>query len=858
MRHSKRSSGTAAAIIAAAALLAASCGNSLLSKPLLSCALSDTPTTTPGSATASIAFRTSQDARCQIEYGTSAGSLSSASIIESSLAAAHSYVLSGLGSSTLYYYRVRMLDSSGAETRSPLYSFTTQAGTGAATVTVGPTATPGETSCVVSFTTSEDASAVIEYGKASGSYASSTIIEPSAVPSHSISISGLAPSTVYFYRIRMYSTTSVMSLSAESSFTTTADTGAAAVLSAPVASVTETTATIPFNTTVNARCVVEYGTSSGTYSSATVLEAASAPSHSIAIASLDPDTLYYYRIRMQSATQTTLSAEYNFATSDGAAVTVVNETPVMLACAVAFTTDIAARCSIEYGTAPGSYASATAQEAAAAPGHSIALSGLTPSTTYYYRIRMTSAAGSVTTSSAYSFATTDYIAGLGSVSAITPATGLASLTVTWTSTSAYAATLVYGTSSGRYSGSSTESSATVSHSIALTGLATGTTYYYRIQDGAAYSSTERTAATAAASAPTLAQKIRGIWLIGGLTADIGTAISQVDLFDPVSNAFYPAVTSLPTAVSFMGAESIRISSTDHRIYVIGGFNSSGAAQQRIQWYSIENDAWTTDTTTITAARANIMAVRLYDRIYIMGGNTGAHSAWSSSATTYSLQPSTGAWSQLSTTIPVTSSDRFLFAFGDVLYFIGGRTAVTTVVSANDGYSISGNALTTNGAEIAFPSIRTGVAGALWTPSSGAVAARVITFGGFTAVTGTGSLIGYSTGTIANGTMLANPAVQYLNYPFTAPSAWTAAVNFPTAVTGFAAAAIASDGTNDVYYVFGGTASIARTTGVTAAAGTTSVNSLVLNSSMSNSWNAVSPPAMPVGRWGHAAVSIQHD
>ncbi|MCX8174265.1 MAG: S8 family serine peptidase [Thermoplasmata archaeon] len=92
---------------------------------------------------------------------------------------------------------------------------------------------------------------------------------------------------------------------------------------------------------------------------------------------------------------------------------------------ITWTTDEASTSVVEYGTTT-SYGQ-TATGASGVTSHSVTLSGLTASTTYYYRVKSTDAAGNTATSSGYSFTTlanssdvvtlTDGVAATGSLSA---------------------------------------------------------------------------------------------------------------------------------------------------------------------------------------------------------------------------------------------------------------------------------------------------------------------------------------------------------------------------------------------------------------------------------------------------------
>jgi hypothetical protein len=431
-----------------------------------------------------------------------------------------------------------------------------------------------------------------------------------------------------------------------------------------------------------------------------------------------------------------------------------------------------------------------------------------------------------------------------------------SVSMVWTTNAPARHILEYGTVSGSYPQTTAASAAAdTSHSETLTGLRAGTAYYYRIKhfwDTGAYSvSGEYTAATTAEPTPTLAQKIRGIWMVGGLSgATVATTVNQIDLYDPVLGAWYPSITSFTagsmTPVSFDGAVGYtRPADGHHLIVVIGGFDSSGVVRNLVQTYDVEGNSWSSGT-PMTTPQANINAVGVYDKVYIMGGTTGnAAGAWAGSTTNY--QYAVGStWSTMTAYAAAANSERFTYAYNDTVYNLAGRSGPAAVAaSAHDGYSIAANALTTGTTETVMVTPRTGVAGALWVPRSPLTgAAKILLVGGFSSLTGTTSNCIVTLGTTAN---TATTLFQYLNYPFAAPSAWTAPTNqYPLAI-GFGAAGVY----RNTLYHFGGTATVVASP-TPLASGTVAAYSFDL-SNFTNSWTAIAN--MPVGRYGHSAVTF---
>src|ERR1019366_1319189 len=107
---------------------------------------------------------------------------------------------------------------------------------------------------------------------------------------------------------------------------------------------------------------------------------------------------------------------------------------------------------------------------------SVALTGLTPGTTYDYAVLSVNYAGQLSTSANFTFSTplaAPVISAIASSS-----TAATSATVTWTTDQPSNSQVEYGTTTGYGSLSVLNSTLVTSHSAALTGLTPGTTYNY--------------------------------------------------------------------------------------------------------------------------------------------------------------------------------------------------------------------------------------------------------------------------------------------------------------------------------------------------------------------------------------------
>jgi N-acetylneuraminic acid mutarotase len=781
-----------------------------------------------------------------VEYGTVSGVYTTSTIQSQSAVTSHSVTLTGLAASTQYYYRVRNYHTTYAPTVSTEGTFTT---TAFPTIQVtGITSVPAQTSAVVSWTTDVATTHYVEYGTVSGTYSLSTIQTQTVVTSHSVTLSSLLPLTTYYYRVRNFHTTYAATMSAEGSFTTTT----VAVTSLTATNIQQTSADITWTTDIPTRHLVEYGTVSGVYAFSTIQSQTATTSHAVSLTGLSAFTAYFYRVRnYPTDSADPASAEQTFTTIAYPNILVTvgpSATPSTTSATITWTTNVSTTHYVEYGTTSGVYDYQTTLSGTAVTSHSVTLSPLSSSTTYYYRVRNIHTTYPAIVSAEGSFATT---APSITVTGIT-ASGITSTSanVTWTTDVATTHMVEYGTISGPpYAYYTTPSgTAITSHTVALSGLSNLTTYYYRVWNFHStlpdVVSTQSSFATLDAPHPTLAEKMRGIWMIGGLSGSaITSAVGQVDMFDPATNTWYANITTLPVSVSFAAAES-----WGGKIYVVGGFDNTtnGVVQSLVQIYDVANNSWSTGS-NMPGPRANIYASVVNGLIYILGGTTqnGIGSTYTASQTTYEYTPG-GTWNTKAVYAAAANSERFALPFNDVIYNFGGRgtTATSLAASAHDGFAVSVNGLT-GGTEVALTAGRTGIAGTLYTPTSGPAIIAIV--GGFiTSLTGTTGCF------IVNTTSASTPTnlFQYLEYPFTAPYTWNrlaTPATYPNQI-GFSSSALYGS----KMFVFGGT----NTVNAGAPISSNQAYWFDLNTlTTGGQWTLVTT-AMPIGRYGHVAVRVR--
>lgn len=158
---------------------------------------------------------------------------------------------------------------------------------------------------------------------------------------------------------------------------------------------------------------------------------------------------------------------------------------------ITWTTSRTSDSKIQYGTTSGIYNSVEPSSSSQVSAHSIQLSGLNPSTTYYYRAKWTDEDGNTGTSDEKSFTT----ASAPSAKDVTvTGIGLSSALINYTVSGASSVKIYYGTTTS-FGGATTLSTSTSesSYTTQLSGLEDGTRYYYKINtfdsDGTEYDGT---------------------------------------------------------------------------------------------------------------------------------------------------------------------------------------------------------------------------------------------------------------------------------------------------------------------------------------------------------------------------------
>jgi phosphodiesterase/alkaline phosphatase D-like protein len=370
---------------------------------------------------ATITWNTNVLATSNVEYGTtqSYGSSAPATPDASADNTAHIVVLSGLTADTTYHYRVKSTDASSNEELSDDFAFATLSDTTPPEITsVSPSGITiaTTTTATITWDTDEPATSQVEYGTSStthGNYDSITSVDNALLSAHSVSLGGLSPDTIYYYRAISKDAYDNETASAECWFRTAADTTQPVISSISASGITSTTAVITWTTNEASTSQVEYGTST-LYGSASPLDSNLVTSHSVFLAGLTPGTLHHYRVKSADGSgNETISTDYEITTLSDTAIPVISGITTsgvtITTVTIGWNTNEPATSQVEYGPT-ASYGSTTALDPALIMSHSVSLSGLESSTVYHYRVKSTDGSGNPATSADQTFYTTDVVA----------------------------------------------------------------------------------------------------------------------------------------------------------------------------------------------------------------------------------------------------------------------------------------------------------------------------------------------------------------------------------------------------------------------------------------------------------------
>jgi hypothetical protein len=413
----------------------------------------------PSSTTATINWSTNVLSDSRVDYGTSPGSLT-LNVSKAALVASHSLTLTGLTQGTTYFYRITSKDAYGDTSSSPVAPGTNSFVEIPIVVSVwAPSVTPG----------------TIDGG------------DPSAVEVGMKFRSDTAGwvSGVRFYKAAANTGSHIGNLwsSAGTLLGTVTFTGETA------SGWQQANFVPPVLIAAGTTYVVSYFTSTGHYSANgaffTSSGADNPPLHALANGVDGPNGLYRYVSVSSFPNQSFNAANYwvdlVFTNSGSPAISAVVAAVTATTSTITWSTDEQSNSRVDYGTAPDAL-NLNATNASLVTSHSVTLTGLTTGTVYYYRVTSVDNLGNSATAPTTSNSPATFTPNQPPpvITAVTAAPGITTSTITWTTDTNSTSRVDYGTSPTTLTLNASNGTFVTSHSIGLTGLATGTTYYFRV------------------------------------------------------------------------------------------------------------------------------------------------------------------------------------------------------------------------------------------------------------------------------------------------------------------------------------------------------------------------------------------
>lgn len=326
-------------------------------------------------------------------------------------------------------------------------------------------------------------------------------------------------------------------------------------------------------------------------------------------------------------------------------------------------------------------------------------------------------------------------------------------------------------------------------------------------------------------------KQRGIWILGGISSD-GSALTQVDLYDPVEDYWYSYVTDIPTARSYAG-----IVSFNQKIYVMGGL-VSGSVVKTVEEFDTSSQTWRT-LEDMPVGLQGMLAGAGNDAIYIIGGSITSSAANSTPNVVYKFIPNDGGdgtWYTITAGSAIPERiDLSGCSTGGNIYFNGGRYTDGSAQLDSDAYIPSGNS-TTSITEANLSVSTFGAAAACYRPDSD---------GPYSTDSPTMFIIGGSTLTDTSQPPSAINPTNRFDYYLTPPNTNTMNTGnvLPVSLY-YPAVEISHD--NRELYVFGG----AETVNTPSS----KVYSISIVTPSIATW-VTETNEMPIARFGHKAVII---
>jgi hypothetical protein len=473
-------------------------------------------------SSAVISWTTDQLSTTQVNYGTTTGygmssPLASVPVIN------HSVTLTGLTASTTYNFDAVSANPSGTSTgTSPNSTFTTSVSLTNGPVITNVAATGATSSTVtITWTTDQPSWTQVNYGTTTA-YGSSSPLDTSLVTSHTVTLTGLAPSTTYYFDVTSTNAGAAASTSSNNTFATTAQSSAPAPYVGYVAfwGVNNSGVTISWSTDLAADTEIAYGTSASSLPAPVVFSSSFTASHGVVLTGLSAGTTYYFQVVSETqAGGIGRSATYTFTTTGTAATPPVisNVMPVMItnnSATITWTTDQPSSSQVNYGPSTA-YGQSSALDQTLVSNHSVTLTGLPAGTIYNFDVTSgSSSSGNFMFSTSGSVVSEPVISNVAATS-VTSATAV----ITWTTDQPASSQVNFGTSTTYGQSSAMDTNLVTSHSVMLSGLNPSTLYNFDVVSGSTTSANATFMTTAGTGTPPVVSFV-AFWGVTGTSVNI--------------------------------------------------------------------------------------------------------------------------------------------------------------------------------------------------------------------------------------------------------------------------------------------------------------------------------------------------
>jgi hypothetical protein len=309
---------------------------------------------------------------------------------------------------------------------------------------------------------------------------------------HTVTLTGLTPGTLYDFQVLSTNASGNSATSANFTFTTT--TQAPVISAVTVSGVTGSSAVITWTTDQASTSQVKYGTSTG-YGSLSPANSTLSTLHTVTLTGLTQGTTYDFAVISANTNgNSATSANYTLATTTlTPVISAVTATVSGTSATITWTTDQASSSQVQYGTTTA-YGSSSGVNATLTTTHSVSLTGLVAGTNYDYAVTSSNSAGVSATSANFTFSipavnspvkspgpAINYVAYWGVTSS--------AITISWSTDVRATTAVAYGTTPSLGQMSPMQTSLTNSHGVQLSGLQSGTTYYFAAQSADANGNT---------------------------------------------------------------------------------------------------------------------------------------------------------------------------------------------------------------------------------------------------------------------------------------------------------------------------------------------------------------------------------